>query len=318
MTAVPAAAPAYTRCPRPNPFSGASCRRRGCPYCGLRWAWNWERVMRANLEAYGGPVMMVAITPPGTDRLPWACTKEHDHAGPKGCKVDDEAADEWSYTARGNWKHLREAARKATLDAVGLKPTLIERVWEPQKRGIPHLHIVLGMATEPEKIAAHRFVDELDARAAEYDFGFVQQKRKVMGAAEASRYLVGYLLGRSKRKGTIRENIADPRMPRSLIWLTPALTSLKRGGTGVTMRTLRYINWYFAALRGRCAVYPRLYGDIMFTVARVAAKVEPKKARAPGEDDEASFNRHVGNLKLMRRVQYGWQTSVVAIRAAAA
>lgn len=271
--------------------------------------------MRANLEAYGGPVLMIAITPPGTDRLPWACTKEHDHEGPKGCKVDGEAADEWSYAARANWKHLREAARKATMAAVGLKPTLIERVWEPQKRGIPHLHIVLGMATEAEKIAAHRFVDELEARTGEYDFGFVQQKREVMGAAEASRYLVGYLLGRSKRKGTIRENIADPRMPRSLIWLTPALTSLKRGGTGVTMRTLRYINWYFAALRGRCAVYPRLYGELYLTIARVAAKVEPKKARAPGEDEERAFRRHLGNLRVMRLVEENRWTDLAPVAA---
>lgn len=255
--------------------------------------------MRANLKAYGGPVMMIAITPPGVERLPWACPRDHDHSGPRGCQIDEFAADEWALAAPKRWSELRQAARVATLRAVGFKPTLLERVWEPQKRGVPHLHIVLGMGSEPEKIAAHRFLDELQRLAGEYDFGFVQLHRKEMGPADCARYLVGYLLGRSKHKGTIRDNIAHPRMPRSLIWVTPKLTS----ETLVTMRRMRYVRWAMAALDGRCSILPSLRGQMLVDVAQLLV-VFYRRGRSREEDDDERdrhFQRFCSLLRAMRR-----------------
>lgn len=255
--------------------------------------------MRANLEAYGGPVMMIAITPPGKHVLPWNCPKDHEHRK-HGCKVKRDYADVWAAHAPANWKKLREDARIATLRATGIKPTLIERVWEPQKRGVPHLHIVLGMGSELEKVAAHHFLDELEARSREHNFGFVQLHRNEMGAREAARYLVGYLLGRSRRKGTIRENIADPRMPRSLIWLTPRLTS----HTLVTMRRLRYARWYFAARARKVFAYPQLRGQMLVDVANVCSRIDPRRAGRAQDDEppDAFFAEHFGTLVLMRRL----------------
>ena len=259
--------------------------------------------MRVNLKEYGGPVMMIAITAPGADRLPWACSRDHVHSGTKGCEVDPEAANAWAANCRKAWSRLRDDARVATIRALNVKPKLLLRVWEPQKRGVPHLHVVLGMGTELEKIAAHRFVDELAARASAHDFGFVEggtdrSKRREVGPADAARYLVGYLQGRSKHKGTIRDNIAHPRMPRQLIWLTPTLTAV----TFCTMRRLRTLRWYLAALRGKAPIAPRLYAGEMYKVARAATYVKAAvDDRAPPPERELLFRQHLSALRLMQQ-----------------
>lgn len=354
---------AYRPCPTPNGFTGASCKRRGCPVCGVPWAKSVGAVSEHALEHFlsriEGSVVLIAITPPGADVLPWACKKNHrtrdgrplPHSGTRGCRVDDEAADAWAATLTERWKKLRDAARKA-VERAGLPAhaLVLERVYEPQKRGVPHLHVVAGARTPLEYAAANRFAVELHRLAEQHGFGNVDRGKREpnqacpvrahkgathaalescrcawahpkFSAAEARRYLVNYLTGRSKKKGSIRDNIQDPRMPRSLWWVTPALTSLSTneriesmreklggvvGGTGVTMRRLRYVRWYFAALAGRCTVLPRLFGQDVLDVARVAAQLEPQKARAPGETDEARARRHLKNLMTMRQLQEPW------------
>jgi hypothetical protein len=131
-----------------------------------------------------------------------------------------------------------------------------------------------------------------------------------MTAEGAAKYLAGYLLGRSRRKGTIRDNLADERLPASLIWITPAIGSISRGermtawrerlglraGTGLTMRRLRYARWYLAALKKRVHVFPkRLVGVELIAVAKVAALLE----RGPPE----SWESHAATLRLMRLLQ---------------
>jgi len=296
------------RCPTPHPFTGARCKRRRCPCCGVGWVRSWESITKLNIGALGGSVVLITLTAPGADRLPWSCEKDHHHAGARGCRVKADYADVWAEHAPGNWKRLRDAARKA-VKAAGL-PTaalVLERVWEPQKRGVPHLHVVAGARTPIERDAAERFHAELVRLAPDYGFGTQLHITRPMGAAEAARYLAGYLLGRSNRKGTIRDNLADPRMERySLIWITPAIGSISRGermtawrdrlglrdGTGLTMRRLRYARWYLAALKRKVFVYPRLVGVERIAVAKVAALLE----RGP----PASWETHAENLRMMR------------------
>jgi hypothetical protein len=133
------------RCPTPHPFTGARCKRRRCPCCGPGWVRSWEAITRINIGALGGSVVLITITAPGADRLPWSCERDHPHSGARGCRVKADYADAWAEYAPGNWKRLRDAARKAVKDA-GLPAAalVLERVWEPQKRGVPHLHVVAG------------------------------------------------------------------------------------------------------------------------------------------------------------------------------
>ncbi len=310
--------PAHTRgsvvvpscCPTPNPYNGANCKRRRCPHCGKGWVASWEAITRINIGALGGRVVLISLTAPGKERLPWSCGKDHRHAGSRGCRVKSDYADTWAAAAPGQWKKLRDAARWA-VKAAGL-PTaalVLERVWEPQQRGVPHLHVVAGARTPLELEAAELFHAELLKRAVEYGFGPQLDVTRPMDAAEAARYLAGYLLGRSRKKGTIRDNLGDPRMPASLIWITPAIGSISNGermagwrerlglreGTGLTMRRLRYARWYLAALKRRCFVYPRLRGVERIAVAKVATLLEARGPPVP-------WTRHAENLRLMRLI----------------
>lgn len=298
------------RCPTPSPFNGANCRRRRCPHCGKGWVASWEAITKHNIAALGGSFVLLSLTAPGADRLPWSCDRDHVHSGARGCRVKADYADTWAAAAPDNWRRLRDAARLAVKRA-GL-PTaalVLERVWEPQKRGVPHLHVIAGARTPDERAAVERFHAELKRLAPEYGFGPQLHITKPMTAAEAARYLAGYLLGRSKRKGTIRDNLGDPRMPRSLIWITPAIASTSTGermtawrerlglsrGTGLTMRRLRVARWYLAALKGRVTAYPSTRGEELVAVARVAALLE----RGPPDAEYV----HARNLRLMRQLR---------------
>lgn len=245
-----------------------SCKRRDCPVCGVRWARDWYRVMRFNLEEYGKPVALLSITAPGAERLPWdrsRCTHGPGVAcaGKHGCKIEDRALREWACYAVLRLQWLRRAAYQATKRAGYDPPPWLDRVWEPQKRGAPHVHVVIPFGSPAERDAAHAYVNELARLAPRYDFGKVdrgkwskERKRfelQPKTGAEAARYLANYLTGRNaRRKDSIRDNIADPRLPRSLVWLSPKLTSLRQGGTGVTMRTMRRARHLWAALEGVC------------------------------------------------------------------
>lgn len=296
-----------------NPHVGESgawvrCRRRSCPYgCGKSWVAQHSAKMSLNLGALGGPFVLISLTAPGADLLPWGCDRKHKHSGTLGCQVDSTYADAWAEIAPQQWKRLRDAARKA-VKAAGLPHAglVLERVWEPQKRGVPHLHIVAAARTPEEVAAAELFHQELLERAVEYGFGRQLHITKPMSGREAARYLAGYLLGRSKKKGSIRDNLGRRRMPRSLIWETPAIASLSAGermvawrerlglrkGTGVTIRRLRYARWYLAALKRRTKRYPILKGVELVAVAKVATLLE----RGPPEN----YEQHARTLLLMR------------------
>ena len=326
------------QCPEPGfDHQMRTCKRRNCPRCGVNWARDWRRVMAINLAAKRGSVALVSITAPGEDRLPWDeahCMGPqaegglgrlpHRHKGPAGCRVQQRAAREWADTCTWRWSRLRNAATLATRRALrnelsgelGPSPVLLERVWEPQKRGVPHLHLVLGFSTGAERAAAHAFVDELARLAPDYDFGFVDRKLEPITAEDAARYLSSYLTGRnSKKKGSIRENIANPIMPTSLVWITPALTSVLTPdssekwrprleamrarmritrGTGVTMRMLRKARHLWAALEGKC-VAPQ-WAQIGDAVLVCSVFLQAFRKRPPPDDIEPA-------LELAREVE---------------
>lgn len=287
-----------------------ACRRRSCKHCGPKWLAMQSQKMRLNLGAFcgeAGRVVLISLTAPGADLLPWACDKDHKHAGSYGCVVERRCAVAWAEAAPEMWKRLRDAAKRA-VDRAGLPvdALVVERVWEPQKRGVPHLHVVAGARTPRELEAAERFHQELRRLAPEYGFGPQLHLTRPMDGREAARYLGGYLLGRSRKKGTIRDNLNDRLMPRLLVWETPAIGSISRsermvewqqrlalrGGTGVTIRRLRYARWYLAALKQK-AHYPKVRRGVeVIAVAKVAALLE----RGPPE----SWYSHAKTLLVMR------------------
>lgn len=287
-------APKGTPCPNGNVWN-PSCKKRSCRVCGGRWARDVYTVLRSALEEFGGPVTVIAITPPGADRLPWDeehCKHRgpHKHAGKRGCRVQQRELREWSETLTWRAQKLRKAAYQALKRAGGdLQPPLwLTRGWEPQRRGAGHLHVVLPYGTFAEKRAAQEYAKTLARLAPNYDFGHVDKHLKAWTGADAARYLASYLTGRSSKKGkqTIRQNISDPNLPSSLVWVTPKLTRR----TMVTMRSLRRARHLWACRRDPQAEPPR-WTSATDAVRACAAfrRIYLKEPTEDGHDLEAAF-----------------------------
>lgn len=297
----------------PDAFS-RTCKRRCCPRCGNPWAQSWSKKIEVDLSAYDGPVCQIAITAPGAADhrradgkviagvLPWACERDHDHRK-AGCKVQDRAAERWCETLPERWPRFRDAARKRVRRA-GLVPVLLVRVWEPQKRGVPHLHLVMG-AAGVDHVAAGKFARALHDLAPAYAFGFVDRKVTPVSRRVAARYIAGYLTGRSKKKSSIRDNISHPRMPTSLLWVSPVLTRQ----TGCTMRRFRYVRWFVAWRADRVDVGPGLRGLLLVDVAHLAALIRRRMGRV-GDDDDYRENVRTNVVALLearrQRDRSGW------------
>lgn len=292
----------------PDGFSRV-CKRRCCPRCGNPWAQSWAKKIEVDLSAYDGPVAMITITAPGAvdvirddgqvirGVLPYACGRDHDHAR-SGCQVDEAAADLWCATLSERWAKLRDAARKRVRRA-GLDPKLLVRTWEPQKRGVPHLHLVVGVAGI-DHVAAKAFALELHALAPSYGFGFVDRRVKPISRREAARYLAGYLTGRTKKKSSIRENVSHPRMPLSLLYVHPDLTR----ATGCTMRRFRYVRWFVAWRLKRVPVAPALRGPLLIDIAHVTAQIRRRQGRTGDDEDyAANVRRNLLDLLAARRLR---------------
>lgn len=213
--------------------------------------------MFAALKAYGAEgqgdrqVRMITVTGQGSEGLPWdedhcAHLGEHRHSGRLGCRVLPAAADAYNAAAPAWWTELHRQARQAAKRAVGCAPSLLVRVWELQKRGILHLHLVVGYSTLEEKRAADRYVEELSSRAARHGFGFVDRKREVKQPTAAAAYLSSYFVAGRKGKVTLTETVQSERMPRSIVYVAPRLSQL----SGLTMRSLRLKRFLWRRLSG--------------------------------------------------------------------
>lgn len=121
-----------THCRRFTYGRAKSCRRRQC--CGYAplWAGDQRRKLFENLGAYAGECVVLAVTAPGADQLPWDA------------------------------KHCQ--ARGETMCTAGLL--------ELQRRGVLHVHPVLGFRTPAERHAAHLYSQYLFGLAPSYGFGF--------------------------------------------------------------------------------------------------------------------------------------------------
>jgi len=89
------------------------------------------------------------------------CSRTSPHTtavfGSSAVTVEAVAANDWNRTAAARWREPHRRARQATRREFGpsvLSP--LARVWELQKRGALHVHVVLGF-NSPLAVAAARF-----------------------------------------------------------------------------------------------------------------------------------------------------------------
>lgn len=225
-------------------FFGRSCRTRRCPsYAGI-WARDVQRVLFENVGSCGR-VTMTSVTAPGADVLPWGCSESHAHSGLKGCRVEAMAARRWNRRAPAKWSKMHRAACQWVVRQ-GFKSPLAAKVWEEQKRGVIHLHVVLRAETGEEFHVAQLYVRRLRLIAAEYEFGFVDIKLRRQDGREAAAYLSSYFVTGKGGKASIRESVLSEEVPSSMFYVARNLTEQ----TGCTMRSLRLRRRLWAVEQG--------------------------------------------------------------------
>lgn len=251
-------------CGRRRPGWQRRCRVRCCPEYSELWAGDQRQKVFAALKAYEAEVaetvqarvLLLTVTAPGEDGgLTWdeticAARGKHRHSGPAGCRVRSDAAEAFNDLAPKWWRRLHDEAAIATKRLVGVRPTLTVRVWERQRRGVLHVHPLLGYSTISERLAADVYKLELAKRAARHGFGFVDRKGEISHPRAAAAYLSSYFVSGKKGKLTLRESVTAQKMPKSIIHVSVLLTQ----ASGVTMRSLRHKRylwrvWGEAALR---------------------------------------------------------------------
>jgi hypothetical protein len=121
------------------------------------------------------------------------------------------------------------------------------RAFERQRRGVLHVHPVLGYATPAERHAAHLYAGYLEQFASHYGFGFTERRLRKL-STKAAAYLSAYFVTGKKGKESLQESVMAPDMPRSIIHVSTSLTQR----SGVTMRELRFRRfvWFIAREAG--------------------------------------------------------------------
>lgn len=142
-------------------WQGYRCWKDHCESCGpLKAGDNWKKAV-VNINAYGGSVRIVTLTPPGRDLLPWSSQSSG--------LVAEYPARVWNTTASKRAARLFKAASVAAdryLVRMGWKdkpPRVVAVVWAPQRRGVWHVHYVLPNETPAEKLWARTIVSFMDA-----------------------------------------------------------------------------------------------------------------------------------------------------------
>lgn len=242
-----------THCRRFTYGRAAVCRRRRCPGYAPIWAGDQRRKLFENLGAYHGECVVLAVTAPGSDQLPWDekhCRPlgAHTHSGLLGCRVDRHAAREFNETTSDPWRRLNRRVSQA-VRRHGVRSVLLVRAFERQHRGVLHVHPVLGFSTPAERHAVHLYTRYLSELAPRYGFGFTERKVSTRSGKRVAAYLSAYFVTGKSRKLSLQESVMASDMPRSIIYVTPELTQR----TGVTMRELRLRRFvWFIANRTGC------------------------------------------------------------------
>ena len=149
---------------------------------------------------------MISLTAPGEEAgLIWDRQRCSHAAGVRcsgkiGCRVVPAAAELWNAESRRWWRELNRRAKLRADRAVkrlghGYKGGLLMYEWELQKRGVWHLHLVLGMETPVERAWAFEYVAAMRELGPAWCFGFVDSKplNSPQQAERASGYLSKYL-----------------------------------------------------------------------------------------------------------------------------
>jgi hypothetical protein len=208
------------------------------------------REIRENLRAYGGLACMCTLTAPGEaaglvwDRSVCSHGAEERCDGRKGCRVVEGAAGAWKKHSRAWWRELNRVCKQwadRALHRLGYdsKGGILLYEWELQRRGVWHLHFVVGVKTGVDRAWAVEYVRAMRELAPRKGFGFVDARplRHPEPAEQVARYLSKYL-AKWKPDGTMEITETVTAAGRTLLnYVSRNLTR----SSGVTMRALRNV-----------------------------------------------------------------------------
>jgi hypothetical protein len=249
------------------------CGRRWCDATRAVWGRSMSDVLRKALDAYcelyadEAKVLSFAIT--CTARPGWWDTARCSHgpavrcSGTIGCRVHSEIEKRerelWPVRKRGALNMARtDAIRKLRKVGYALLagetwPNLLLSVTEDQKRGLPHLHGVLGHTTKLEKAYAKAFLDSLPRAARHHGLGFtdrywwVVQRQSKYEAGRLRHYITK--LTRYLAKDAHGAEFLRLHQGERIFYVAPWLTRL----SGLTMTTARLCRRVWASRHGYCS-----------------------------------------------------------------
>lgn len=227
--------------------NGRRCKRRDCR--GYHSIWLGDQGVRLieNLASYDGRTVIVTITAPGVDVLPWdvehcAALGPHKCSGHLGCRVVPKLAREFNEAAMKAWSSLWASVRVSVAEKFGTgRALLLAYVPEPQLRGVLHYHVVLGARSARDRAALNYATRLLRRRASGHGWGAVhypEQGRsgvvKLRNGVQAAAYVGKYLTKAESVKG-LTALVLDGSAPTRAVYVSTRLTR----DTRCTMRNLR-------------------------------------------------------------------------------
>jgi hypothetical protein len=228
------------------------CNRRSCSAAYPIWKRDQRRVVREALTAYGGLLVMTAITLPGTPEhsrrshaIRWA-DQTQARAHPKDLyRANTRFGKRKRWLLRQARNHARKTLRAAGIDTRKLPPVLVSNV-EVQRRGALHAHLALAYTTPTEVAFARAFIDGLKLWAPRCGLGFVQgwqaaERKTILSADRAAAYMTKYLTSKH-----------PPEFLRVVHGPVVRVSATLSRRSGCTMQLLRKARRLWSARDGRC------------------------------------------------------------------
>lgn len=245
-------------CPRPYEVAvryeryPVPCGKRSCEVCGALWLGDARQVVAAALRQRESAVCVVTVTAPGQDVLPF---------GPDGRTCREPELSRWNDSAPGRWSawwRACSAEPRAWARRHGVSWGLLAKVWEAQKRGALHLHVVLPFGSPVEREATYRLLRNLDGSRWTFNFGYVDRGRmqaqengqrvravQPVEPGRAAGYVAKYMTGEGKGEQGIGALARAETVRGPLLFTAQRLTRR----SGVTMRSLRARRRVYPTLR---------------------------------------------------------------------
>jgi hypothetical protein len=165
----------------------------------------------------------------------------------------EAVAGRWNERSREWWRELNRLAKQHADRAVGrlgheYRGGLLMYEWELQRRGVWHLHFVLGMATPIERVWTFEYVRAVRELSSGKGFGYVDAKplESPQPARQVASYLSKYL-AKWNEDGSFEVTETVKTAGRALVTYVSRRLTAK---SGVTMRVLRDVRIAWAWREG--------------------------------------------------------------------